>query len=684
MRTLIISLAMVDDTPIAPASSSPPHTSEAATFDDTTLNLDDAADLAKLERTIAALASLDVGTLAHSRFRGVRRALEPLHKRFVDRQAAILDLERKRQLRNEREKRQKSQAKADRRHKDTTRLRLERIRNLAELCESGSGGAAGGDVLGNLLGDAPVAYLSQVPDGAVREDDARGEKRGRDVALALEAAADEGDEDDDEGAEGRPERVAGAGRSAEDDACAPPPSSSDPQPKLNRATQCYTCKARFTTLHHFYAQLCPSCAEVNYRMRHLFADLTGRTALLTGARVKIGFEIGLKLLRAGATLIATTRFPADAAARYAREKDYDEWKHRLHVHAVDLRDVAGLEAFCARLLETTPRLDVIVNNACQTVRRPASYYSHLLPAERRLEEALRSRVRQSLEAGGVEGKGAAIEAPEESEAATAEAPAAEIVPTLMNHAKFSRSRPRPDASASGALLADAPRDCDPDEFFPTPAQLSQMKIAPEDFVTAPEHLPEGKLDVNGQQIDLRSSNSWLLKLQEVSLPELVEVMAINAIAPFVLNARLQPLLARTAATHDVDTFIVNVSAMEGKFYRHKTPNHPHTNMAKAALNMMTRTAAAELAEKHRVFMTAVDTGWINDENPRERAARIARDHHFQTPLDEIDAAARVLHPVFHGAAGGTTAPRGVPQRFHSDRVVITPSQSLSHDVCMPP
>ena len=114
-----------------------------------------------------------------------------------------------------------------------------------------------------------------------------------------------------------------------------------------------------------------------------------------------------------------------------------------------------------------------------------------------------------------------------------------------------------------------------------------MKIAPEDFVTAPEHLPEGKLDVNGQQIDLRSSNSWLLKLQEVSLPELVEVMAINAIAPFVLNARLQPLLARTAATHDVDTFIVNVSAMEGKFYRNKTPNHPHTNMAKAALNMMT-------------------------------------------------------------------------------------------------
>ena len=92
--------------------------------------------------------------------------------------------------------------------------------------------------------------------------------------------------------------------------------------------------------------------------------------------------------------------------------------------------------------------------------------------------------------------------------------------------------------------------------------------------------------------------------------------------------------------------------MEGKFYRHKTPNHPHTNMAKAALNMMTRTSAAELAATHRIFMTAVDTGWINDENPRERAAATAAASHFQTPIDEVDAAARVLQPVFEGVATG--------------------------------
>jgi NAD(P)-dependent dehydrogenase (short-subunit alcohol dehydrogenase family) len=207
----------------------------------------------------------------------------------------------------------------------------------------------------------------------------------------------------------------------------------------------------------------------------------------------------------------------------------------------------------------------------------------------------------------------------------------------------------------------------------TPAQLSQIPLTTEDVAyqdggggaaaAAVAALPLGRLDVNGQQIDLRTSNSWLLKLDAVSTPELVEVFAINTLAPFLLNARLQPLLAATAAkrppdssaTSDVEggAFIVNVSAMEGKFYRHKTPNHPHTNMAKAALNMMTRTSAADLAKSHRIYMTAVDTGWINDENPRDKAARNAEVNHFQTPIDEIDAAARVLHPVFEGLTTGS-------------------------------
>merc|ERR1719188_2831569 len=158
-------------------------------------------------------------------------------------------------------------------------------------------------------------------------------------------------------------------------------------------------------------------------------------------------------------------------------------------------------------------------------------------------------------------------------------------------------------------------------------------------------LPEGELDAHGQQLDTRSTNSWLLRLGEVSTPETVEVFCINALTPFILNSRLRPLLEQSP---HADRYIVNVSAMEGKFYRYKQPTHPHTNMAKAALNMMTRTSAEEYARNSDIYMNSVDTGWINDENPLPTAQRIAADHGFQTPIDEIDAAARILDPVLAG------------------------------------
>jgi NAD(P)-dependent dehydrogenase (short-subunit alcohol dehydrogenase family) len=97
--------------------------------------------------------------------------------------------------------------------------------------------------------------------------------------------------------------------------------------------------------------------------------------------------------------------------------------------------------------------------------------------------------------------------------------------------------------------------------------------------------------------------------------------------------------------------------MEGKFYRYKTPNHPHTNMAKAALNMMTATSAADYANDN-VYMNAVDTGWINDENPMHVAARIAKEHEFQTPIDEEDAAARCVAPILEGVRDAAEPPFG--------------------------
>ena len=236
----------------------------------------------------------------------------------------------------------------------------------------------------------------QVPDGAVRDAGAGGEGAAAAASIASSAARLTGDE----AAAVAPSLSAAAAA----EAAAPAAPGLLFQPR-----QCYTCKARYTRLHHFYAALCPRCAALNYAMRGASADLSGRVALLTGARVKIGYEIGLKLLRAGATLVATTRFPADAARRYAAEPDFGAWRGRLQLHAVDLRDVVALEGFCAFLMATMPRLDVVVNNACQTVRRPASYYAHLLGAEARLEQAVE---RAALPAGDGEcgeGRGAAAE-----------------------------------------------------------------------------------------------------------------------------------------------------------------------------------------------------------------------------------------------------------------------------------
>ena len=401
---------------------------------------------------------------------------------------------------------------------------------------------------------------------------------------------------------------------------------------LNQPRQCYVCKCRFRRLHHFYASLCPECAELNWEKRRQTADLSGRVALVTGARVKIGYRIALKLLRCGAAVVATTRFPVDARQRFEREPDAGDWLDRLTVVAMDLRDLPGLERLCAHLSSALPRLDIIVNNACQTVRRPPAYYRHLLEAEARganayLEASAATSV-AGLLAGVGRNVGHAADDCDQSEDA-------EDTLTGTNGWRSGDAR----ALRGAGWMAPS-------------AAASQLELLPGDASASERQFPAGALDINGQQVDLREKTSWTTKLGEVETSELLEVLAVNAAAPFVLNGKLRGLMERTAASGGVDggscrAFVVNVSAMEGKFYRYKTANHPHTNMAKAALNMMTATAAAEYAACG-IYMNAVDTGWINDENPLETAARIARDHSFQTPIDEEDAAARCVAPVLEG------------------------------------
>jgi NAD(P)-dependent dehydrogenase (short-subunit alcohol dehydrogenase family) len=356
----------------------------------------------------------------------------------------------------------------------------------------------------------------------------------------------------------------------------PPPPTEE---KLAEDMQhCYVCKQKYSTIHHFYDQMCPECAEFNFAKRTERADLRGRVALLTGGRVKIGYQAGLKLLRCGAELIVTTRFPRDSAKRYASEPDFSEWGHRLEIFGLDLRHIPSVEEFCRELLATRPRLDFIVNNACQTVRRPPDFYAHMMEGER-----------------------AALG----------------------------------DAPATRALVHSA--------------ELSQVPLLPEDVLGQKDLFPVGRLDQDLQQVDLRGRNSWRLMLSEVSAVELIEVQLINAVAPFIINARLKELMMRTP---ERDKHIVNVSAVEGQFYRKwKTSRHPHTNMAKAALNMMTRTSAAEY-QADGIHMNSVDTGWVTDEDPVEIAARKTEEQRFHPPLDIVDGAARILDPIIAGINTG--------------------------------
>jgi NAD(P)-dependent dehydrogenase (short-subunit alcohol dehydrogenase family) len=384
------------------------------------------------------------------------------------------------------------------------------------------------------------------------------------------------------------------GRPAPGEPGAPSPADSDyfrrQSLELSKPRRCYICRERYTRLHFFYDSLCPACGDFNYGKRSQGADLSGLVALATGARVKIGFQVALKLLRCGATVIATTRFPHDAARRYARESDCHAWSGRLQIHGIDLRHLPAVEGFTDTLQAHHERLDIIVNNAAQTVRRPPAFYQHLLDGE----------------AAGP---------------ATLPGPAQQLLaPRVVS------------GGQTGSL---------------TPAALTQIPLVEGDERHDPELFPPGRYDADGQQLDRRPRNSWTLQLEEVSTCELVEVHAVNCLAPFILLSRLEPLLLRGLGT---GKYVVNVSAAEGQFRRSKAGAHPHTNMAKASLNMLTRTCAGPLAKKG-IFLNSVDTGCVSIELPAPTAERLGEEG-IQPPLDAIDGAARVCDPIFTGLKTG--------------------------------
>lgn len=388
------------------------------------------------------------------------------------------------------------------------------------------------------------------------------------------------------------------------------------QQELESPRNCYVCKTLFTKLHHFYDTMCTDCGDFNYAKRFQTADVKGQVAVITGSRLKIGYHITLMLLRGGATVIATTRFPVDSALRFSKEADFTEWGHRLKIHGLDLRHIPSVEIFCNFIEQRYPKLDILINNAAQTVRRPAGFYSHLMPNEERPINQLPQFAKDLLKDH--------TECLTELKALTATASSNKNMPVTWHG-------PEPGIGLRSS------------------AKLSQIPYSFDNTLVAQEVFPEGKLDADLQQVDLRKTNSWRLKLGEIETTEMIEVQLVNSVAPFVLCNRLSELMKKenTGQKH-----IINVSAMEGKFHSFfKEDRHPHTNMAKAALNMLTHTSAGSLA-KDGIYMNAVDTGWVTDEDPAELAKHKQEVHDFQPPLDIVDGAARVLDPLFDGINTG--------------------------------
>ena len=364
---------------------------------------------------------------------------------------------------------------------------------------------------------------------------------------------------------------------------------------LGKARACYICKERYRDVDAFYHQLCPTCAALNRSRRDARTDLTGRRALLTGGRAKIGMYIALRLLRDGAHTTITTRFPTDAARRFTDMHDSSQWLHRLSIVGIDLRDPSQVVELADAVAAKGP-LDILINNAAQTVRRTPGAYAQLIAAE------------------------------------SAPLP----------------DGPRPELIELGYSVGAAPAAIGAHHGTHelTPHALTALALT-SGSASLERVAEQTAIDAGGLVPDLDAVNSWTRRVHEVDPVELLEVQLCNAIAPFVLVSRLRASMAAATARRK---YVVNVSAMEGQFGRiYKGAGHPHTNMAKAAVNMLTRTSARDLYAEG-ILMTSVDTGWITDERPHPTKARLA-DEGFHAPLDLIDGAARVYDPIVQGEQG---------------------------------
>lgn len=353
-----------------------------------------------------------------------------------------------------------------------------------------------------------------------------------------------------------------------------------PNNNQTNGNTCYMCKKIFaSSLNQINNNFCESCFNFNILKRTIQCDLTNKIAVVTGGRVKIGYETAIRLLECNCYVIVTTRFVNDAIKRYQNHVNYEIFSNRLVFYPLDLRRKDQLDEFCIYLHTNYSKIDILIHNAAQTIRRPKEFYQHILSYETSVIKSICD------------------------------------TDTSSNNSNNSNSLILSNLESYQTHLSNVIRVL--------PNGESQM-------------FPTNQLDKNNEQIDLRTHNTWIETMGNIQIEECVECMAINALAPFHLNQQLKSLLKNANGA-----YIINVSSMEGVFnWTNKSDRHPHTNMAKAALNMMTRTGAISYA-KDKIYMVSVDTGWVTNEFPYGH-----NDFIHDAPLDNIDGACRILDPIF--------------------------------------
>ena len=401
--------------------------------------------------------------------------------------------------------------------------------------------------------------------------------------------------------------------------------------------KCYMCKKRGgffeqTKAFNRIVQICDDCRQLNEAKRNQKFDMNGKIALITGGRIKIGYSCALQLLRCGALVIITTRFPYDANKRFKQEDDYLQWKNHLHIYGIDFRHLESVNHFITHIKQNYSKLDILINNAAQTIHRPPAYYEKLSNYEK-YSYQLANNNTMSLEYSAVKNINS------------------NPFLQLENSIKASENSQQliglPSHSCNHSI--DVLRNISIDSPIFS-SQYVMIPVIPSDHLSDDEKakfFPDDQFDEHNEPIDLRSKNTWNSTVEEVHPVELVEVQVVNSIVPSLLLSSFHDLLKKSPLNQE-NSFVINVTSSEGQFSARKyNGHHVHTNMAKASLNMLTLSVAENMA-KDCIYVNCVDTGWVTKMTPGGRQT----ENSAIAPLSPDDGAARILDPIFDALING--------------------------------